>query len=187
MKWFTSDLHFFHKNILKFTNRPVSSVEEMHDTIINNWNAVVQPTDIVYHLGDLNFSKPHSVIPLLERLNGEIQLLQGNHDSDNAQATYRKLPNVTRAQCSPYLELKEQGQKIILCHYPIAAWRNNHHGSWHLFGHCHGSYHPEGKTMDASIDAAWNNYGKFRPLSFDEIKEIMDTKSIHVVDRHEPK
>lgn len=188
MKWFTSDLHFFHKRILEFTKRPASTVEEMHELIVNNWNSVVSPDDIVYHLGDLNFSKPHKVIPILERLNGDIQLLQGNHDNDQAMSEYRKLPNVKRAQCSPYLELKEQGQKIVLCHYPFSTWNRAHYGSWHLFGHCHNSHRkPIGKSIDVGIDATWENYGKFRPLSFDEVREILDAKPIEVVDHHEPK
>lgn len=53
MKFYISDLHIGHKNILKFDNRPFTSLEEMEKTIINNWNGVVKKNDEVYILGDM--------------------------------------------------------------------------------------------------------------------------------------
>ena len=54
--YFTSDTHFQHGNIIKFCNRPYSNVEEMNNAIIENWNSVVGPNDIVFHLGDFAWS-----------------------------------------------------------------------------------------------------------------------------------
>ena len=56
--FFTGDQHFDHANIIRFCNRPFTSVEEMNETIIENWNSIVSNKDDVYCLGDFAFSKP---------------------------------------------------------------------------------------------------------------------------------
>ena len=53
--FFTSDTHFDHKNIIRYCNRPFSSIEEMNNFLIKRWNATVGPDDTVFHLGDVTF------------------------------------------------------------------------------------------------------------------------------------
>jgi len=85
-KFFISDTHFFHANILKFTGddgnriRPFNSLEEMHETIIENWNKVVKDFDYVYHLGDVTFRYDGAFNNLMHRLKGKKRLIHGNHD-----------------------------------------------------------------------------------------------------------
>lgn len=50
--FFTSDTHFNHTNIIRFCSRPFKDVEHMNETLIANWNRVVGPDNIVFHLGD---------------------------------------------------------------------------------------------------------------------------------------
>ena len=186
-KLFTSDLHFYHKNILKFTNRPAETLDEMHWKIIHQWNSFVNPEDHVYSLGDLSFSGFEKTKNILTQLNGTIHLIHGNHCNERLMAKLAEaIPHVVDHGTS-YHEVTEQGQKIILCHYSLAVWNRSHYGSICLFGHSHNSYKPEGKTMDVGIDATWENYGKFRPISFDEVMEIMDTRPIVSLDHHSPK
>jgi calcineurin-like phosphoesterase family protein len=85
-KWFISDTHFFHTNMLKFVNdqghriRPFNSLEEMHELMIERWNSVVKDRDFVYHLGDVTFQYHGAFNQLMKRLKGDKRLLPGNHD-----------------------------------------------------------------------------------------------------------
>src|SRR5215831_8845123 len=85
-KWFISDTHFFHTNMLKFVDekghriRPFNSIEELHEIIIDNWNSVVKDNDFVYHLGDVTFRYHKPFNELMNRLKGQKRLIIGNHD-----------------------------------------------------------------------------------------------------------
>jgi calcineurin-like phosphoesterase family protein len=52
MKFFSSDPHFWHNNVIKYCMRPYTTVEEMNEDMVNKWNEVVAPEDEVYNLGD---------------------------------------------------------------------------------------------------------------------------------------
>ena len=80
-----SDTHFGHTNSwekFKLEDgsplRPFTSTEEMDETMIERWNAKVQPQDTVYHLGDVVINKKY--LNLVSRLNGRKILIRGNHD-----------------------------------------------------------------------------------------------------------
>jgi calcineurin-like phosphoesterase family protein len=78
-----SDTHFGHANICKFNSngvklRPWDNIEEHDEALVSNWNAVVKPTDKVYHLGDVAIKKKS--LAILSRLNGDKILIRGNHD-----------------------------------------------------------------------------------------------------------
>ena len=77
--WFTSDLHFGHRNILKFCKRPWDTVEEMDEGLIQNWNRVVGKDDLVFNLGDFAFATNGRWKELLSQLNGHHYLILGNH------------------------------------------------------------------------------------------------------------
>lgn len=85
-KWFISDTHFFHENILKFKDlagqklRPFQTIAEMHEVMIENWNKNVKVNDKLYHLGDVTFDYGKDFNNLMSRLNGQKRLILGNHD-----------------------------------------------------------------------------------------------------------
>ena len=56
IRWFTSDLHFGHKNVITYCDRPWATVEEMNEALIKIWNDTVHPKDTVYCLGDFSMS-----------------------------------------------------------------------------------------------------------------------------------
>jgi len=141
--FFISDFHLFHKNVLRFDNRPFNDVHEMQDTIENNWNSVVGENDIVIYLGDLSFAKSEEkplVDEFLNKLNGTIHFIIGNHDK------FEEIKRMTRFQSvSDYLEVRithlennKKTETLFTCmHYPIYNWNKAHHGSIHIHGHTH--------------------------------------------------
>ena len=68
MIFFTSDLHLGHENCIRLCNRPFSSIEEMDETLIENWNRKVTGKDTVYILGDLIYRSKKPPEEYLRRL-----------------------------------------------------------------------------------------------------------------------
>jgi calcineurin-like phosphoesterase family protein len=83
-----------------------------------------------------------------------------------------------------YLEAQINGMKYVMAHYPIYVFNEMKHGVRHLCGHSHGSLPfstPE--CSDSKVlDCGWDVHRK--PLSVNEILDIMDTKNILRVDHH---
>jgi calcineurin-like phosphoesterase family protein len=189
--WFTSDQHWGHANVIRYTNRPFTTADEMGETFIENWNKSVKPGDMVYHLGDFAFLKPDAVPNLVKRLHGQIHLIRGNHD--------RFLKDKHReygfAWIGEYREIKIADQKAILCHYPFMTWNGRHHGSWDLHGHSHGSLPKDmmSKRLDIGVDAVADLLSldgirhpmDYRPISYDEVAAQMEKRGIGIVDGHE--
>ncbi len=78
-----SDTHFGHTNIIKHCDRPFRLASEMDKEIIQNWNERIQYDDTVLHGGDIAMSHEKSAIQYVERLNGQIVHIDGNHDDLN--------------------------------------------------------------------------------------------------------
>ena len=80
MIYFIADTHFGYANIIKYENRPFCNVEEINRVIIDRWNQTVSKEDTVYHLGDFFLTYTKKQMEIMNRLNGEIILIRGNHD-----------------------------------------------------------------------------------------------------------
>ena len=133
--FYISDTHYFHRNVLNFEKRPWPSVEDMTEGLIALHNSVVTSKDNVYILGDFAFTRDgHTVHDLTARLNGKLHLIKGNHDDFIGRRNFNP-------GCFEWIkdihELRDQGHRVILCHYPMAVWNCSHHGSLHLYGHVH--------------------------------------------------
>lgn len=180
--WFTSDLHFEHKNIIKYCNRPWT-FEEQTTQLVDRWNSRVGMDDDVYCLGDFTFDNHkqfNRVVNVIKHLHGNIHFIKGNH-CDPALWQMIEDANIPHViWIKDYAEIKVDGRKIILSHFPFAIWNGSHHGSWHLHGHCHGSYHVCGKILDVGID----NHPDHQVFSFDEVCEHMGKQEFAVKDHH---
>ena len=118
--WLISDTHFFHANILKFTDENgdlirgalFSSVEEMNQCMLENWNSVVKPGDKVYHLGDVMMGDKAEFKKYWAKLNGSKRLIVGNHDDIKWMAQ-----NEIFAKIQMWRMFTEFG--LLLTHVPI--------------------------------------------------------------------
>lgn len=117
MKWFTSDLHFGHKNIIHLQNRPFTSVEDMDEEIISYWNKTVKKDDIVYIIGDFSFYDYKKTKAIVERLVGRKILIRGNHDE---RFDTRTFINMGFWDVYNYSIIKIGGHRVVLNHYPYS-------------------------------------------------------------------
>lgn len=195
--------------------RPFDTLEEHDRVLVDNINSTVGKNDILIFTGDWSFgsykdgSNVSNIRKFREQLNCEtIHFVLGNHDDeiiknkDNSQDLF--------ATVSPVLELlvieqsKGQGVKpkkqyIFFSHYAHRVWDKSHKGAWMLYGHSHGSldamtplianptwigdqyFIKNYRTMDIGIDC----HPRFSPYSYQEIKEIMESRAVELeVDHH---
>ena len=190
--FFTSDHHAYHKNIIQLCNRRTivrcgkSTVDRTFDTVfemmddqVRKWNAVVRPTDIVYHLGDAVLGTVEQAKTFFGRLNGNIFILtnvdhhdrrwiqktQHTHEIKSAQGTpLTFLPPLLMISPDISFNKKTFRQNIVLCHYPLSAWNKSHFGSWMLHGHEHVlNEFGRGLVLNVGVDL-WD-----RPVSLSEV------------------
>lgn len=190
--YFCSDFHLSHRNVLKFDNRPYSTVEEMHVDLIKKWNSVIKDDDIIYYLGDLSMGNKNVTNWFINSLNGKIHFILGNHDKMKDIIKFNRWEHVY--EYGTEINVKDDDiknargigyQRIIMSHYPILSWNKSHYGSWHIHGHCHGSLMKEFPEYYERkvIDVGCNVIG-YKPLSYTETKIIMSNKIIKGVDHH---
>lgn len=183
MNFYTSDTHFNHDTIRRYCSRIYGSVEEMNESLIRNWNAIVKPEDTVYHLGDFGFGKVEQLWRIRQRLHGNICLITGNHDRLVGDSAFDRMFGFVM----PYYEQKiedeemDHRQTIVMCHYAFEVWNKRHFGSWHLHGHSHGTLHSP--DYQARLDVGVDSNG-MAPLSYDEVKHIMTKKAFKPLDHH---
>ena len=79
-KFYISDLHFGHRNVIGFDHRPFMDVDDMDRCLIQLWNGRVQPEDTVYVLGDFCYKSERAPEWYLRQLRGHKILIIGNHD-----------------------------------------------------------------------------------------------------------
>ena len=134
-QFYIADWHYGHANCIAFDNRPFKDVEEMNKELIRRWNKTVDKGDIVYILGDMFWCKMDEALSVLNSLNGQKILIKGNHDRCNDSKFVKKFAKIT-----DYLEVNDEGRKVVLCHYPIPCFKNHFYSWIHLYGHVHNSF-----------------------------------------------
>lgn len=188
MKWFTSDLHLGHANIISYCDRPYYSVDQMNEALIDNWNTHVEDGDEVWVLGDAAMGKLTETLPLVGLLTGYKILLPGNHDR-----VWRGLAPKKRWPDERYLdagfgriehgdmgivELTLGEHSVIASHFPYQAgqkdgrFSGNHptdYGSPLLHGHTHSPVRVKGRMIHVGVDA-WD----YCPVAETQLIDILD-------------
>lgn len=177
--WFTSDTHFNHVNILRFTDRKsgelirsgFDDVNDMNETMIDRWNEVVRPGDKVYHLGDVIFGSKESRQTWMDihwnRLMGSKRLIVGNHDD---------IPFLAQGGWFKKIQMwRDFGEHNFLCsHVPIhqsELVRGVRHSNppvkktrLNVFGHIHQNPAPPGPYKCVCVE-----HTDYRPVHIDEL------------------
>lgn len=183
--WVTSDLHFQHKRVVEYTNRGVFTSQENHDSdLVDLWNSQVGKHDTVVQLGDFVFNcrKLEVWQSVVDRLNGKIIHIAGNHDSHDV---LKKSGHEWYDLKAKTFTIEGKKQQFIFCHYPLKVWMNSHHGSIHCFGHSHGSMKEQnGKSIDCGLDSAYNIFGVHKFFTLEDIMQIMSEKEVVFHDHH---
>lgn len=148
--YFTADTHFYHKNIIKYCNRPFDTYEEMNKAIVERWNSIVEEDDTIYHLGDVTFRYNYQELEVVRRLKGKKFLIPGNHDQ---QKVINKLSHTFTVL--PETHILED-LKVVLYHCPLEDWYKKDEGFILLHGHSHGGSKKEKGRLDVGVDV--HNY-----------------------------
>jgi calcineurin-like phosphoesterase family protein len=186
--WIISDTHFRHENILKFKDRdgnPVrghlfKNVDDMDEHMIDRWNSVVKPGDIVYHLGDVVMGDRDWFKKNWPRLHGSKRLIVGNHDDIPFLASGGFFKKVSMWRMFPEFGL-------VLSHVPLHRsslkrnWINRNEHSffeyWYkrwsvrnqtllnVHGHIHQNASPPGPYRNMSVEAI-----NYTPVNIEELR-----------------
>lgn len=130
MNYYIADLHVGHENVIKHDGRPFKDSAQMMQQIIHRWNNTVSYNDDVYILGDFAWKNPVG-LEVLSQLSGRKYLILGNHDrpSQEMKMYFEWIKDIA--------VVEDCGTEVVLCHYPIAHWKNQYRGAVHLYGHIH--------------------------------------------------
>lgn len=173
--WITSDLHFGHANIMKFC--PVTrarfrnDVKYMTEAMIDEWNSRVESGDLIYILGDVAFCSGSDAAKILNRLNGDKILVEGNHDRKNLKdVSFQK----AFKEIHKYLDINYDGHKIVMFHYPIMEWDQMHRGALQFHGHLHGNI--SGLEKYRALDVGFDSTGDIVTSMERAINKIKDNE-----------
>lgn len=173
----TSDLHFFHKNIIDYENRPFKDIDEMHNVLIKNWNNTVSKSDKIFIAGDLAFTNKENTVKLVQILNGYKILILGNHDRNHSVKWWYET-GFNEIYKYPIVY-----KNYIISHEPVnisllggkgteqsdgnIKWSIiNLHGHLHT-GHCHVEFNNLDKEVYKNVGVDVNN---FKPVLIEEIE-----------------
>lgn len=176
--------HFYHRNIIRFCNRPYANEFEMNEDLIKRWNDTVPEDGIVFHLGDFSWGNYKDWEKVRSQLNGSIILIKGNHDETYMTEKMNELFDFVTYQ----MKIEVEGRKVYLNHVPFlcygGTYRDDETKVWQLFGHVHTNNRATiaGKDDErlnmlfpTQYDVGVDN-NDFRPISWAEVKAKIEAQ-----------
>ena len=184
-KQITSDPHFFHDNILRFSGMMkhrgsvYETVEQMNNALVAGFNEKADEKTVSFILGDFCFGYGKKgrerTAEILDQLVGHIILVGGNHDHKNTKDIFREQGH----DVYDYYEFRDYENLIVMSHYPMGVWNKSHHGSVMMHGHCHGTYKAPGGRI---LDVGWDVHG--RVLGLKEAYAMMMKVPVYLGNDH---
>ena len=167
--WIWSDQHFFHKNIIAYSERPYADVLHMNYSLMMNHNKLVGKNDVVIWAGDVGFAADWKINRELRQYNGYKILVVGNHDLDHSRMRLLEFDEIHVAY-----ELDLPESKCVITHYPLTKVPD---GMINIHGHEHadpGKVHNEISNQHINVCLELHQYA---PISLTEIRsKIRNTK-----------
>lgn len=183
---FYSDPHFFHKNIIKFCDRPFADITHMNERLVTLYNEVVGPNDFVLWVGDVTFGSFDKTEKILSKLNGLRGLVRGNHDKGVAA-----MIDLGFVFVCDQMHLKFGDRVARVCHYPY-AWTEERKararklgeyvddrypdkrpprvkGEVLIHGHTHSIKQFDGNQIHVGVDA-W----QYKPVTWKQVSDLVE-------------
>lgn len=174
--FFTSDTHFNHDREFVYSPRGFKTIQEMNGALVKNWNETVGNDDDIYVLGDFFLGTDFNYIQeVLNKLNGRIHLVTGNHDTPSKITEYTSWNNIV--EIADALRIRYKKREFFLCHYPVltaSLEQDPDKAVINLFGHTHSKdkfYEDRPYMYNVAVDANDN-----KPVEIEEILTAFNNK-----------
>lgn len=158
--WVWSDLHFGHKNIIKYSKRPFTDTDAMETELLAAFNSIVGPDDISIWVGDIAFQADSRTNEQLALMNGYKILIIGNHDFN-----HKKLRNLDFDETHLVYSASDEKVDLAFTHFPLGNLDKsiiNVHGHQHV-----GEEHwTDNSQQHINVNCEFH---EFKPVSLDQI------------------
>lgn len=165
----TSDLHFFHGNVIQYENRPFRDIQDMNECLIENWNRSVSRCDHVFVLGDVSFGNKEDTKSVINQLKGRKILIMGNHDRGRSVNSFWHYVGFDEVSKYPIIYDKN----IIMQHEPPSSeyFEDKDTPFKVLYGHVHLS--EMFKTVTRNTVCVCTERWNFAPVELTKCLELM--------------
>lgn len=172
----TSDQHLDFDSILWMSGAHHLTVADYNQEVLDFVNRTVGEKDRLYILGDCARNGYESYLAAIRCK--DVRLVIGNHDRSKAVKAFK--------YAEPVDEIKLLGHKCFMSHYPHCYWPSSHHGSLHLYGHCHDRREatmdqmmPGRRSTDVGLMTATRLLGEPRPFKDTELVDLLMSRPGH--------